>query len=196
MKDHKHEVEFRALISRDIFDKFLAEARDSTKKTIKPLSIIDAYYCAKSVTSFKEIEMDKVGSYSLRLRCEQDSDKENSSMNTKVIQSEGDHNAWLEHQINISSFSEAERILNSIGFKKFFELSKKRYSFHDHGVEVCLEDIHDFQPAIEVEMMTTHDNIEKAKNDLIIFLDKHGIKKDMIVKKSITNILMREKSRF
>jgi len=195
--DKKHEVEFRALITPEVFSSILEKAKGSTEQAVTgPLFIVDAYFCAKTVTSFKEIEMDKVGSYSLRLRKEEADGKETSTMNTKIIRSEGDHNAWLEHEIGISSFDEGERILGAIGFKKFFELRKNRYSFNDNGVHICLEDIVDFQPAIEVEIMTTNDGIEKAKKDLLTYLSKHGIDEQMIVKKSVTNILMRERAKF
>ncbi len=197
MTDKNHEVEFRALISRDIFTRIREQAAASPAHTIRgPLTIVDAYFCSQSVTSFKEIEMNKVGSYSLRLRSEREGDAETSSMNTKIIRSEGDHNAWLEHEIGISSFDQAEQILKTIGFKKYFELRKQRYSFDDAGVHVCLEDIADFQPAIEVEIMATQNTIEEAKKNLLAYLDGHGITQDMIVKKSITNLLMREKARF
>ena len=195
---HKdHEVEFRALIDRATFDALLAKGRAQATKTFKgPLTLIDAYYCAQSVTTFKEIEMDRVGSYSLRLRTERANGSESSSLNTKVIQSEGDHNAWLEHEVSVSSFDEGEKILKAIGFKKFFELRKERYSFNDGDVHVCLEDIADFQPAIEVEIMTTQDATDQAKKDLIAYLSRNGIGQDKIVKKSVTNLLMRERAKF
>ena len=140
--------------------------------------------------------MDDVGSYSLRLRSETNGSKETASMNTKVIQLEGDHNAWLEHETGISSFIETEHILNDIGFKKYFELRKKRYSFEDESVHVCLEDIEDFQPAIEVEIITTKAGTDKAKKTLLSYLSRNGISEGMILKKSITNLLMRERARF
>lgn len=192
-----HEVEFRALIDRTTFDTLLAKGRAQSTNTLKgPLTLIDAYFCASSVTTFKEIEMDRVGSYSLRLRTERANGSETSSLNTKVIQSEGDHNAWLEHEVDISSFDEGEKILKAIGFKKFFELRKERYSFMDGDVHVCLEDIADFQPAIEVEIMTTKDATDAAKKQLLSYLAQNGIGEDKIAKKSITNILMRDRAKF
>jgi len=192
-----HEVEFRALVDRSMFERLLAYGRSDCAKMFKgPLTLVDTYFCAKEIASFKEIEMDKVGSYSLRLRVESSNGTASASLNTKIIRSEGDHNAWLEHEVDISSSQGGEKILETIGFKKFFELRKERYSFMDGDVHVCLEDIADFQPAIEVEIMVEHGEIDAVKAQLLAYLDRHGISKDALIEKSITNMLMRRHAKF
>ena len=194
---NKHEVEYRALISEEIFKRLLDKGKKECKKSFHgPLKIQDNYFCPKHVKTFKEVEMDDVGSYSLRLRREVKDKKTSISLNTKIIKKVGDHNAWLEHEANLSSYEEGKMILEAIGFKSFFEFIKKRYSFNDKSIHVCLEDIENFQPAIEIEIMTTEDNTENAKKTLLDYLSKNGIEKDSIVKKSITNILMHERARF
>ena len=75
-------------------------------------------------------------------------------------------------------------------------MTKKRYSFRDDEINVCLEDIESFHPAIEIEILTSSDKAEKAKKQLLDFFKKNHIEKNMIVKKSITNMLMREKAFF
>lgn len=194
MKEN-HEVEYRALINSEIFSALLNKGKQS-KYFQGPLIIRDDYFCPRSVKNFKEIEMDKVGSYSLRLREETRCDNAVSTMNVKIIRKNGDHNAWLEHEVIVSSRDECEKILESIGFKKFFKLVKKRYFFSDKGINIFLEDIEEFQPAIEVEIITSEDKIDKAKDKLLKYFDQNNIQRDAIVKKSITNMLMRQRSVF
>ena len=44
---------------------------------------------------------------------------EEVSINTKIITTEGDHNAWQEYEIDVSSFDAALAIFRAIGFKPF-----------------------------------------------------------------------------
>ncbi len=193
----KYEVEFRALITPQIFESLLEKGRKDFSETFSgPLIIQDSYFCPKSVTGFKEIEMDKVGSFSLRLRREEKNNETEISLNTKTIKNEKDHNAWVEHEVSVSSYSEGSEILKTIGFKNFFEFTKKRYQFSDGDIHICLEDIENFGQAIEIEVLTTEDNVDEAKNGILEYLHTYGIEKEMLVEKSITNLLMKKLSNF
>lgn len=195
--DKKYEVEYRALISAETFKKIFDKGKKEYSKSFHgPLTIQDTYFCPQYVKKFKEVEMDKVGSYSLRLRREIKNGKENITLNTKIIKNKSDHNAWLEHEITISSYEEARAILTAIGFKIFFELKKNRYSFNDGEIHVCLEDIDNFQPAIEIEILTFENKTEQAKNKLLDYFKQNNIEQKAVIKKSITNLIMREKASF
>lgn len=195
--DEKHEVEYRALITLEVFEKLINKGKNEFPESFKgPLIIHDAYFCQKNIKDFHEVEMDKIGSYSLRLRREIKNETTTITINTKTIRNEGDHNAWLENEVNISSFEECKKILETIGFKIFFELKKNRFSFQDGEISVCLEDIDGFRPAIEVEIITSPDKTIEAKNKLLDYFFKNQIEKKAIVEKSITNFLMRKKASF
>ena len=123
--DKKHEVEHRALITTETFDALLAKGKEECAQSFQgPLAIHDAYFCPQDVRNFNEVEMNEIGSYSLRLRCEVENGAATFSLNTKIIRKAQDHNAWLEHEITLSSFEECREILEAIGFKVFFELKK------------------------------------------------------------------------
>lgn len=193
----KYEVEYRALIPGPVFSSLFEKGKEQRSATFNgPVIIHDAYFCRENVRDFKEIEMDTIGSYSLRLRQEEKDGKMEISMNTKTIKNVGDHNAWAEHEISVSSYAECSEIIRTIGFKKFFELTKKRYSFLDEGVTVCLEDIKDFGQAVEIEILTTKENAEESKMNILAYLQRNGVTKDMVVEKSITNLLMKKLSKF
>jgi len=194
---NKYEIEYRALLTQAVFHELMSKGQKECDMDLScPLIIHDIYFCPNFVKKFSEVEMDKVGSYSLRLREESIKGQLIISLNSKIIQNTGDHNAWLEHEISVSSYEECRNILQAIGFKVFFEMTKKRYSFRDDEINVCLEDIESFHPAIEIEILTSSDKAEKAKKQLLDFFKKNHIEKNMIVKKSITNMLMREKAFF
>jgi predicted adenylyl cyclase CyaB len=183
----KHEVEYRALIDTKTFASLLALGKKKFKDSFQDaLTIEDSYFCPSHVTKFSEVEMNDIGSYSLRLRREVMDGQVITTLNTKIIRNTGDHNAWLEHETGLSSYEECEKILRAIGFKSFFSFKKTRYSFCDRDIHICLEDIENFQPAIELEIMTTEDNVAEAKKELLNYMTKNGIEKEAIVKKSIT----------
>ena len=192
-----HEVEYRALISRDVFRELLKRGQDNFASTFNgPLKIDDAYFCSKTIRKFDEIEMNKVGSYGLRLRREIDNEIAEISLNAKTLTHNADHTTGLEYEVKVESFEECASILGLIGFKIFFEYKKTRYSYKDDDVMVCLEDIENFQPIIEVEIITTANMIDKSGKKLLGFLGKYNIPKSAIVDKSVTNMLMRVRSTF
>lgn len=192
-----HEVEFRAILTSKDFLNLLKIGKTKYKDNFKgPVTIEDIYYCQKHVKDFKEVEMDDIGSYSLRLRKETRKKVSTLTLNTKVITTFGDHNSWQEYETNISSHENSDQILRSIGFKDFFTFKKDRYTYRVGDILVCLENIIGFGSIIEVEIITTKEKSEIAKRKLLKFLESHNIKKEDIVKKSITNMLMKEKSVF
>ena len=160
------------------------------------ISVKDIYFCKNSVKSFKEIEMDEVGSYSLRIREEKRGSKTEISMNVKVITNYGDHHSWAEHEIKISSLEDTKAILKVMGFKPFCKIEKSRKKFKLGNKNIFLEDIVGFGLGIEIEILTTQEETEKAKKEIDDTLHILGIDKSQIVPKSITNIIMGEKAKF
>ncbi len=194
---HNIEVEYRALLSTDTYTNILNLAKSKFSGSLRgPQKIEDAYFCRDDVKCFNEIEMNNVGSYSLRLRRDTVDNKTSATLNVKVITNKGDHNSWLEHEATVSSFEECEKIIKILGFKIFFAYKKNRFTFTDGEIQVCLEDIENFQPAIEVEIITSKEESENAKTKLLDYLESNGISNSSIVNKSITNMLMRERASF
>lgn len=192
---NNHEVEIRVILKGAEYSR-VKNILDSSAGKGLVSSIKDLYFCPVSVKSFKEIEMDSVGSYSLRLRTEQVENNTSNDINVKVITSFGDHNAWDEHETNISSIAEMEVILQAIGFKIFFVLDKQRTVYKYKEISVCLEKIKGFGVAIELEIITSTHNRKEAKEKLIDLLAVLKIDKKQIVKKSVTNLIMKTQSKF
>lgn len=188
------EVEIRARL--DDISGFKNRIEKFGAKPISSLYMCDIYFCKKTAKKVEDVEMDEVGSYSLRLRkLKQGNNKDKFTINTKTITNHGDHNAWEEHEAEVSDFSEAAKIFNTTEFKPFFKLEKERFVYVLDNMEICVEDIVDFGGAVEIEIMCSNDEeVAEAKQKIKSFLHKCGINDANIVQKSITNIIMKERA--
>lgn len=187
------EVEIRARL--DNVDLFRSILKGRGAEFTVSIYICDVYFCNWAAKKVEDVEMDAVGSYSLRLRrAKRDDEKEHVTLNTKTITNRGDHNAWEEHEVEVSDFAEASKILNTTEFKPFFKLEKTRHIYRLGDMEVCVEDITDFGAAVEVEIMCAPGDETHAKGKIRDFLHQCNVGEDKIVPKSITNIIMKERA--
>ncbi|MCX6808841.1 MAG: CYTH domain-containing protein [Candidatus Berkelbacteria bacterium] len=195
-KESNQEVELRAILTEkqreNLFDSVKAKGGIFESEE----EITDHYFCVKTAKSFKEVEMDEVGSFSLRLRKCTKEGKTKTELNMKIITKSGDHHSWKEHEVLVDSFDQADAIVKVLGFKSYFTLEKKRTNFKIDEMLVIAEDIKDFGAALEVEIITSLDKSEEAKAKIKKLLDDLGVAPGQIAPKSITNILMHEKSVF
>lgn len=187
------EVELRALVKdAELFQSQLKEKGAEYKNSSY---LCDIYFCEKNATSVSDVEMDEIGSYSLRLRVARKNDVETITLNTKTITNAGDHNAWEEHEIIVDNFKEAALILSMTEFKPFFKLEKHRHTYMINEMEVLVEDITDFGGAIEVEIMCAPGDEEESKNKIkTLLLNELGLIESDIVPKSVTNIIMKQRA--
>jgi len=190
------EVEIRCLLTPQQHEEINAVLLKGEAVFLSEEHITDVYFCPVATKSFQEIEMDEVGSYSVRLRDRQGGNNKQADLNVKVITNKGDHNAWDEHEIIVSSVSEAQKILTTLGFKPYFMLEKHRTSFGYQDMTVILENIKDFGYVMEVEILTDRQQAENAKDTIRTFMKQSGIQDSQIVPKSVTNILMQQNARF
>ncbi len=192
MKDQ--EIEIRVLIKgRDknsIREKIIKSGAIS--KGIR--SIHDVYYCDNSCQKVEDAEMNKVGSYSVRIRKEVKNGITSISYNKKTITTEGDHNSWKEEEEPRENFEEANQEMIDSGYKFFFDLDKDREKFVLDDMEICLEDIKEFGLGIEVEVMATQEESDEVKQKIKTFLKSIDVQEEDIVPKSITNIIMHQRA--
>lgn len=193
MENHKNtEIELRALI------KNVKSLRKKLEKKgvifITSHTLHDIYFCYKGYCHLKEVEMHEIGSYSLRLRKTNKDGQELITINTKTITNKGDHNAWEEHESTVDSFEETAKMLTLTEFKPFFELKKIRYHYKLDNLNIFIDDISDFGPCIEVEILTVPEETEQAKEQIFKFLKSLDINPNNIVPKSVTNIVMNQRA--
>lgn len=186
------EVELRALLPDLKQFEDALKARGAT--FLKSAYLCDIYFCPRSASSVEEVEMHDVGSYSLRLRDSRIDGKMGITLNTKTITNEGDHQAWEEHEVKVDSLKEAALVLLRTEFKPFFKLEKNRTIYTYDGMEISIEDISDFGGAVEIEIMSSPEEVEASKKKIVEFLSSVGIPAESIVPKSITNIIMKQRA--
>lgn len=188
------EVELRAIVKdgnfKSLKDKLLFLGANSQGTR----SIYDVYYCDKSCEKVEDAEMNKVGSFSIRIRKESKNGNSVITYNRKIITTEGDHNSWKEEEEVKEDFEDANQEMLNKGYKFFFSLDKEREKFVLDDMEICLEDIKDFGLGIEVEVLTTQDKANEAKLKIKDFLKKLELDESDIVPKSITNIIMHQRA--
>lgn len=194
VNNHKNiEVEIRALVPNFVHLKKTLLKNGATYHD--KCSIHDIYFCPKNISTLKDVEMNEVGSYSLRLRKEK---KEKNNyyfyLNTKTITNHGDHNAWEEHEISVNNFKETIDIIKNIGFKSFFELQKTRFHYKYSNLSIFLENIKDFGTCIELEKIVRAGEESKAKQEILNFLKLIGITDKQLVAKSVTNMVMKKRA--
>lgn len=192
------EVEIRAKLDAKQVETCLATLKIQHAQQQSTEKLIDVYFCKNDVTDFSQIAMNETGSFSLRLRQREKDEKKDTELNIKVITTYGDHNAWEEHETTVSSLEETYTILQRLGYKAFFKLKKIRTSYYlaDLNMTVNLEDIEEFGYALEVEIITSEQASEKAKQNIKTYLTSLGVTPDQIIQKTITNMMMQTMSRF
>jgi len=182
-------------IEKRAFVKNLKELKDNLikigAKKAKSLHIIDYYLCENKHTDFKTVGMHKVGSYSLRVRKNIHPNSIDWEFNCKILDKEGDHNVFHEIESQVNDGESTIKILKAIGFQIFCILDKKREIYTLGNITCNIEDIKNFKPAIELEIIDNK-NISENKKMLDNLLNQLKIKKEDLIEKSITNLYMKE----
>lgn len=186
------EVEVRAIIDEARAQRIETELSDKFAKKLS--TIIDVYFCHANVKDFSDIEMNEVGSYSLRLRRSRGAVGQVDSINTKTIRNFGDHGAWYENEARISDAEEVFSILATIGQKPYIRIKKERTSFDCGEISFEIERIEEFGVAVECEMVVADGEESKAKKKVTQFLVELGLKEEEFVSKSVSNMIMRKLS--
>lgn len=190
------EIEKRAVLTEAQRDALVQKLKEADAELLHESRVLDRYLCPQHVRDFSEIEMDKVGSYSFRIRQQTWDGHEKTTVNVKVITTEGDHSAWDEHEITVDSLENTQALLASIGYQTYFTLDKQRWEYRFGEVGVFLEKIADFGWAIELEVIAPASLASVMKKKLETLLADLDVQPDQISTKSITNQLMRQRAKF
>lgn len=184
------EIELRAYLKS--FDDTIKHLENLGAQLVGQERIIDYWLCPNQFASFDQIAQDAPGSYGLRIR---EKKKGNVTyyveLNCKVLEKANDHNVFHEYCTEVESVRSARKIFEAIGFKIFCTIDKMRTIYKIKNCEINLENIKNFPPTIELEIIDK-DNIEEHKrflNDLMLGL---GINQNEIIGKSITYEFMKK----
>jgi len=186
---NKLEIEIRAFIKNvEDFKKRLVDIGAVFKSKVH---IVDCWFCEKDKKSFDEVLQCNPGDYSLRIRKITKDSRDVYEFNCKVLEKLDDHNAFHEFETRVNDFDQLKNILEHIGFKVFSVLDKERTVFEFEKCLINVEDIKDFRPAVELEIIDDK-NAEEHKAYLRKLLDRLGVAEEERIEKSITYHYMEE----
>lgn len=190
------EVELRVLLTAEQKEQICQQLSALGACARGKALIKDAYYCPKAVTSFEQIAMNEIGSFSLRIRTEERDGVMQVQLNTKAITTYGDHHAWEEHEVAVDSAIEARALLSTLGYKLFCQVDKERSLFTLGRMTICVDEIDKFGWALEIEIIACPATAEAAKREIKEFLRSLSITQEQILPKSVTYLVMQTASRF
>ena len=81
----------------------------------------------------------------------------------------------LEHEIEISSKEEMEKILALLGYREALGIRKTRIVTHYDNCEICIDEVDDLGTFIEMEKLTIEGDSEKIQEELFKFFLSIGI---------------------
>ena len=183
------EIEIRAFINN--IEDFKKKIQEIGGKFDSEKHIIDYWFCPKDNTCFEQAQQHKPGSYALRIRKKLKNGQEIVEFNCKVLEKEGDHNAFHEHETTVGSFEQTRQILEKMGFKVFCIIDKNRTTYKLDHCKINIEDIKGFKPAVELEIISDSE-IEKHRSYLKDLLNRLGIEEKDKIEKSITFVYMEQ----
>ncbi|MFT4303993.1 MAG: class IV adenylate cyclase [Candidatus Woesearchaeota archaeon] len=184
------EIEIRSYIKNEELLRKQLELKGIKK--ISETSIEDIWYCKKSIQSYADTKMNKVGSYGLRIRLQ---DNKYPELTIKTIVNESDHQIFDESETEFKDVKSMQKILDILGFKVFCTVKKKRETYKNEKMCINIEKFENFPLCIEVEIIDSGE-FQKNKDLIHSLMDDLGIDENDRIDTSITSLYMEKNSFF
>ncbi|MDE2079640.1 MAG: class IV adenylate cyclase [Patescibacteria group bacterium] len=187
------EVEVRALLdnSRLIERNLLRLGAKFIKKT----SVKDSWFCDSRINDYHKASIDRTG-YALRIREISKGKKKTFSLECKTLSDGFTHALCNEYSSAVNDPLQIEKILESIGLKKFLVLVKERRVYILHDLEFSFDRIPGVGQGLEVEAIVSKQEEKRKHREILKLASSLGVKQRNILKKSLTYLAMKKLSRF
>jgi len=183
----KVEIELRYLLK----DRKVLETRllNLGAKIVYHGHVIDHWFIPKYIKSREQEEewFDKNRGCGLRIR-EQDNGytgKITTSIEAKRLTKEMNHNTFLEAEVTVDSYEDANSLMELMGRKEFLTIDKDRVVYKYKDFKICIDDIKDFKVGVEIEINTFKDR-ETALKKISRISKRLGLSEKDRAEKSIT----------
>ena len=92
------------------------------------------------------------------------------------------HLEAIEHELEVSSLDEMEKIILLMGYKESVRVNKTRIITHYKGDEICIDDVEGLGTFIEMERLVSDGDAKEIQEELFKFFEKIGIsRKDRVL---------------
>lgn len=88
------------------------------------------------------------------------------------------HLASTEHEVEVSSKEETEKMLHLMGYKEGTHVDKTRIITHYDGCEICIDEVENLGTFIEMEKLVEEGDSEEIQEELFKFFESIGITRD------------------
>jgi adenylate cyclase, class 2 len=96
----------------------------------------------------------------------------------------------IEHETIVNSAEELREILFMMSYKKAVEIRKERQVAHYKDYEICIDEVEGLGSFIEMEKLSTDENVEEIQEEMFVFFESLGIKRDDRVTKGYDILLL------
>jgi len=133
----------------------------------------------------QEQVVQKAGSYILRIRKTDSKTIFTFKALTEVAGS------WVEHELEISSAEEMEKIILALGFVNSLEVHKEREHAQLGELNLCLDRVKELGDYLEVEIIS--EDVKLGKQKMIQFLNELGYSENEIIHNGYVALLFKQK---
>ena len=98
-----------------------------------------------------------------------------------------------EHEVVVSSASEARNILSMLGLQEAVRVIKKRRTAHYGGYEICMDEVEGLGSFIELEKMAEEKEAAQIQKEMMDFLMTLGVAPEDQIKKGYDILMLESK---
>jgi len=100
-----------------------------------------------------------------------------------------------EIEVEFKDPEKMSRLLEHLGFRKIAEIRKLRRIYRVGEMKIVLDEVSELGTFLEVEIVVEEDKYKETLEKIFEFIEKIGIKKDKLIRKSYLELYIEKKSR-
>jgi len=135
----------------------------------KPITQHDFIFLHNTISSYNDITS---GTNVLRIR------KQEGKIKFTLKKAVENELSCIEHEIVLNNAEQMRKILGYLHYDCLVEVKKTRQKANQNGISICVDHVEELGTFIEVEKMTHDTDLENVQEELFIFLESLGIKRE------------------
>lgn len=181
----RKEIEVKAKLNNS--DEVISKLKKLGCVLSEPLTQHDIIFVDDNYGIFDEFQPDK---NLLRIR------ESNGKFILTLKQPKSNEQDAIEHETEVKDAIEAKEILEHMGLHEAVQVHKIRRKTNYNDWEICLDEVEGLGSFIEVEKITDSSDVEAVQNELFVFLQSLGVKKEDRVTSGYDTLVYRKNHQF